>query len=649
MSSTTLKGAADEYGQQRGRIKQSHKLLGTMRRASLWDRLTLWGGAALFAAVVAFIVYKRLAYFVPAALVPNFGALVPGMPAFGLANLTSGLGHLWSPAPSPTAEVDVRRVEDDDPRMQQWQHWAGASRSAETGRGGGDKELGNVDAAYREGGSADEWPDPSEPSYIEPTVRYEEQLSAAASQPSQGAATAHPQYGGFDGMHGGAVVAPQNSSAASPAPAQAQVVEQIPVNATQLIDGEPVVPANAAQPADSLPVNPSVEHQDLDGLAQEEAVVEVAAGQEPAPEEALSAPLPANNSAMAEEDLTAIGMDQPGMEEDLSEEPAQDLHLEAASTGEEDMAADNAFEAGAELGSDLEAAEATAQEEDVPPAGDEALPAAEAALEGLPQDILGGKAEEAEIAHRHAAPHFAEEASVPKSVEAAVDAADEQPGAAELADEAAGEGPPPKPASEEELAQLDELVSATPGLETVTAPVSDEVDELPLLSEELQDEPAVSAARGGASDARTATEDDDGEVDPAAGGGVGIAEEESMVENGWENVTGHVGIGVQHRGKVEEPVIESRDGLTAGALFQRLSREGHQAALQGDSLQDSGAGSGDEALLDAGMDTLVMGDHASVDVPGVKVEGSVAKEAPGIDSTESFDESDVGSSIHNEL
>ncbi|KAK9916485.1 hypothetical protein WJX75_003255 [Coccomyxa subellipsoidea] len=486
VSSTTLKGAADEYGQQRGRIKQSHKLLGTMRRASLWDRLTLWGGAALFAAVVAFIVYKRLAYFVPAALVPNFGALVPGMPAFGLANLTSGLGHLWSPAPSPTAEVDVRRVEDDDPRMQQWQHWAGASRSAETGRGGGDKELGNVDAAYREGGSADEWPDPSEPSYIEPMVRYEEQLSAAASQPSQGAATAHPQYGGFDGMHGGAVVAPQNSSAASPAPAQAQ-------------------------------------------------------------------------------------------------------------------------------------------------------------------DILGGKAEEAEIAHRHAAPHFAEEASVPKSVEAAVDAADEQPGAAELADEAAGEGPPPKPASEEELAQLDELVSATPGLETVTAPVSDEVDELPLLSEELQDEPAVSAARGGASDARTATEDDDGEVDPAAGGGVGIAEEESMVENGWENVTGHVGIGVQHRGKVEEPVIESRDGLTAGALFQRLSREGHQAALQGDSLQDSGAGSGDEALLDAGMDTLVMGDHASVDVPGVKVEGSVAKEAPGIDSTESFDESDVGSSIHNEL
>ena len=98
-----------------------------------------------------------------------------------------------------------------------------------------------------------------------------------------------------------------------------------------------------------------------------------------------------------------------------------------------------------------------------------------------------------------------------------------------------------------------------------------------------------------------------------------------------------------------EPVIESRDGLTAGALFQSLSREGHQAAHQGDSLQDSGAGSGDEALLDAGVDTLVMGDHAPVDAPGVKVEGSVAKEAPGIDSTESFDESDVGSSIHNEL
>ena len=41
----TLKDAHGAYGGQRHKIKQSHALLSKMQRASLVDRLTLYGGA----------------------------------------------------------------------------------------------------------------------------------------------------------------------------------------------------------------------------------------------------------------------------------------------------------------------------------------------------------------------------------------------------------------------------------------------------------------------------------------------------------------------------------------------------------------------------------------------------------------------------
>lgn len=48
-----------------GWLCRSHQLLGTMRRHSILDVLTLWGGITMFLLVVAYIVSKRSLYFVP--------------------------------------------------------------------------------------------------------------------------------------------------------------------------------------------------------------------------------------------------------------------------------------------------------------------------------------------------------------------------------------------------------------------------------------------------------------------------------------------------------------------------------------------------------------------------------------------------------
>ncbi len=646
MSSATLKGAAEEYGQQRGRIKQSHKLLGTMRRASLWDRLTLWGGAALFAAVVAFIVYKRLAYFVPAALVPNLGALVPAMPAFGLANLTSGLGSLWSPAPSPAVVPDAGGLQDDDPRMQQWQRWADASgqrHAAEDagrtgGTGGTERELGGVgDAGYREGGTAEQWPDPSDPSYVDPAAaRYSEQLSAAAAQPAQAAAAAHPQHGGaFDGMMG--IVAPQNRSAAAAA-AQAEPVAAAPVN--ESLESE-AVPANASEPADSAPVEASAEPPDLDGGNVEEGAGKFTATKEElVPGEGLQAPLSANESVVAEGNLTARDLDEAAVEQ-LSDQAAEVPQPEAAALGDE-VAADTLVEADAEPDIDLEPATATAQEEGTAAAGEDEKPAVKASLEGLPQDILGGEAEEAEIAHRHAAPHFAEEASTPSGDVEGPESADEQPSAPEESD--------PEEASEEEGSLLDDLVSATPGLDTVTAPISAEMEEPPLLSEDLPGEPAVTAANSSEEDGEAAAGEADGAAESTAGSGGELSEEGAGAEK-EEEVVRRVGADRHQRGAagMEEPVIESRDGLDAGALFHRLSREGHQAAQQGDGSADAAAGSDEDASVDADKDTVAVGQPAPLDVPGGKAEGSGVEAEPDTEVLEAGQEPAVAGSLHNEL
>lgn len=50
---------------QAGTLGTGKRLLTTMQRHANWDRLTLWGGLAVFMLVVAYVVQKRSLYFVP--------------------------------------------------------------------------------------------------------------------------------------------------------------------------------------------------------------------------------------------------------------------------------------------------------------------------------------------------------------------------------------------------------------------------------------------------------------------------------------------------------------------------------------------------------------------------------------------------------
>ena len=50
---------------QAGTLGTGKRLLATMQRHAVWDRLTLWGGLAVFMLVVAYVVQKRSLYFVP--------------------------------------------------------------------------------------------------------------------------------------------------------------------------------------------------------------------------------------------------------------------------------------------------------------------------------------------------------------------------------------------------------------------------------------------------------------------------------------------------------------------------------------------------------------------------------------------------------
>ncbi len=584
MSSATLKGAADEYGQQRGRIKKSHKLLGTMRRASVWDRLTLWGGAAIFFAVVAFIVYKRLAFFVPAALVPNLGALMPTLPAFSLANLTSGL-PFWSPPPGPHPgpEVDVDGIvtggglSDTDAGMEQWRRWAaapGQQRAAEDaasahGREGVHRELADVEGVYKEGGSADEWPDPSDPAYVEPAVRYAEQLSAA-----EAAATAHPGYAGFGGMQGSAMVANAGGQNGST------------TGTTEEVQSAETLHVNASQPADATHTNATGKDQDLAEAAEQDAV---ATNQEAASEQVLeeeAAPLPVDYN-LTEETLPSH-IEQPGSVQ-RPDSPVEDASLPSEAAHSEEEVTDDSASTGVE-------SEAAAEQQEEGQGEHKKEPAAKDILEGLPQDILGGAEQEAEIAHRHAAPHFTEEVSRPVAGDTA-DSTDGQPGAGPPDAESASEGSAQHQVLDEERADLDDILAVTPGLESVTAPVSDVAEEVPLDTKKLLAEPtdiATEEVESPTDLSPTAGEDTGQEV------GIALQEdfaedeadatgEEGESEKGVSQTEDQEDVAELQRAAAKEPLMDSRDRLDAGMLYQRLSREGHKAAQRSSNAEEGGA------------------------------------------------------------
>jgi len=91
----TLAKTTGQYGTQRDRVRQSHRLLGALRRASTVDSLALWGGVALFATVVLYVVARRLAYFVPSGLLPSLAPLT------GRAFKPDDLGD---PVPNPVMD-----------------------------------------------------------------------------------------------------------------------------------------------------------------------------------------------------------------------------------------------------------------------------------------------------------------------------------------------------------------------------------------------------------------------------------------------------------------------------------------------------------------------------------------------------------------
>lgn len=67
---TEYQGQADVYG-------SSKRLLRTLKRHSSWDKLVLYGGAAMFLLVCLYVVQKRSLYFVPTFVKTGLGKLVP--------------------------------------------------------------------------------------------------------------------------------------------------------------------------------------------------------------------------------------------------------------------------------------------------------------------------------------------------------------------------------------------------------------------------------------------------------------------------------------------------------------------------------------------------------------------------------------------
>lgn len=150
----TLAKTAAQYGTQRERVRKSHRLLGTMRRASLLDSAALWGGVALFTLVVAYVVVRRAAYFVPAGLIPSLPnlATLTGRGGFVPDNLDDALAVggdvFYDPMLGPDGGAGGGRLADspgsDAYGAASWDEFAGSpGADAVHGAPGGGRYAGS--------------------------------------------------------------------------------------------------------------------------------------------------------------------------------------------------------------------------------------------------------------------------------------------------------------------------------------------------------------------------------------------------------------------------------------------------------------------------------------------------------------------------
>ena len=72
-----LQNVTKEYQGQADVFGSSKRLLRTLKRHSTWDKLVLYGGAAMFVLVCLYVVQKRSLYFVPTFVKTGLGKLVP--------------------------------------------------------------------------------------------------------------------------------------------------------------------------------------------------------------------------------------------------------------------------------------------------------------------------------------------------------------------------------------------------------------------------------------------------------------------------------------------------------------------------------------------------------------------------------------------
>lgn len=64
-SNTTLHKSGSEFEGQQPLLKRSLALLRNLKSQEFWDHYVLYGGLMVFLGVCGWVVYKRLAYFVP--------------------------------------------------------------------------------------------------------------------------------------------------------------------------------------------------------------------------------------------------------------------------------------------------------------------------------------------------------------------------------------------------------------------------------------------------------------------------------------------------------------------------------------------------------------------------------------------------------
>jgi hypothetical protein len=209
-SSATLKDANDEYGSQRARIKQSHKLLTKMHRSSILDRVAMWAGIILFSLVVLYIVLKRAVYFVPPILVPT-------LPRVGLPSLGFNRQQVQPPVDMGPSSIRDDRGEGGTVAAPSWKEWAPKKwEDRQYTRGQAESSLETLEPLQAPDDSdgdgpddsvAQDWPDLGAPGHAAPPVRDGDAPATAAAQEA-GFGEAHPQYaGGFNAMSAAGMVA----------------------------------------------------------------------------------------------------------------------------------------------------------------------------------------------------------------------------------------------------------------------------------------------------------------------------------------------------------------------------------------------------------------------------------------------------------